>query len=37
VHAHPMRTILLPVAAARRAVMRLQLKTSAATGAGSES
>ena len=33
----PMRTILLPIAAARRAVMRLQLKTSAATGAGSES
>ena len=35
--AHPTRTILLPIAAARRAVMRLQLKSPAATGAGSES
>jgi hypothetical protein len=33
----PMRTILLPIAAVRRAVMRQQLKTPAATGAGSES
>ena len=35
--AHSMRTILLPIVAARRAVMRLQLKAPAATGAGSES
>ena len=35
--AHHMRTILLPIAAVRRAVMRLQLKTPAAEGAGSES
>lgn len=35
--AHPRRTILLPIAAARRAVTRLQLKTPAAEGAGSDS
>lgn len=35
--AHPTRTILLPIAAARQAVMRPQLKSPAATGAGSES
>jgi hypothetical protein len=34
---HPARIILLPIGAARRAVMRLQLKTPAAEGAGSES
>jgi hypothetical protein len=33
----PVRIILLPIAAARRAVMRAQLKSPAAKGAGSES
>jgi hypothetical protein len=35
--AHPVRTIMRPITAARRAVMRLQPETPAAEGAGSES